>query len=220
MPDYIPQADADFHLWQASLVTDVQTNASTFGIPAADMTVLVSAQTPWTTAFAKASNKQNRTAADVVAKETARTNYEKAIRQFVAQWLSSNTKVSDSARTRMGITVKSTVRTPVAVPVTRPVAAIDFSVRLQHSISFTDEGSTGKAKPAGVHGCEIWCKIDGTAPADVSELTYLATDTSTPYIATFDGKYAGKTVYYMLRWVNTRNEHGPWSSTFNAMVVG
>jgi len=34
------------------------------------------------------------------------------------------------------------------------------------------------------------------------------------------GTQAGKTVYYWLRWVNTRGEAGPWSSVASAMVVG
>lgn len=98
---------------------------------------------------------------------------------------------------------------------------IVFSVRLQHSIHYFDEAnSRSRAKPAGVHGCEIWMKLGGSAPVEASKLTYLTTDTRTPYIVTFDGIDAGKTVYYWLRWVNTRSEHGPWSSAISAMVVG
>jgi len=63
-------------------------------------------------------------------------------------------------------------------------------------------------------------KIDGNAPTDASELSYVATDTSSPYTSTFEGKHAGKIVYYWLRWVNTRGERGPWSSTISAIVAG
>ncbi|HEY5591222.1 MAG TPA: hypothetical protein VIK55_09415, partial [Paludibacter sp.] len=91
----------------------------------------------------------------------------------------------------------------------------------QHTINFSDEASPrSKAKPEGVHGCEIYMKLDGDAPKEVSEMTYVATDTATPYVLTFDGAKTGKTIYYWLRWVNTRGECGPWSSTMSAMVVG
>lgn len=121
----------------------------------------------------------------------------------------------------MGLTVKTGTRTPVAKPATCPVGKIDFSARKQHTIYFYDEGSPhSRAKPDGVHGCEIYMKIDGEAPKLVSELTYLATCTASPYVATFDGTQAGKTVYYWLRWVNTRGEAGPWSSVISANVVG
>ena len=115
--------------------------------------------------------------------------------------------------------MRATTRTPAPVPTTRPVAKIDTSQRLQHTISFVDEETPGKSKkPDGVIGCEVWFKL-GTAPTDPSELTYLATDTKTPYIAVFDGADAGKTAHYMLRWVNRRGERGPWSQTVSATIT-
>jgi len=97
----------------------------------------------------------------------------------------------------------------------------DFSVRLQHTINYGDEATPrSKAKPAGVHGCEIWSKIDGSAPLDSSELVFLGTNTSSPFSTTFEGKNAAKNVYYWLRWVNTHGEPGPWSRNITAMVAG
>jgi hypothetical protein len=65
----------------------------------------------------------------------------------------------------------------------------------------------------------VWVKVGGPAPTDPSELTYLATDTKTPYTAAFDGVDGGKIAYYMLRWVNSRGERGPWSQTVAATVT-
>ena len=221
MRNYIPENDAEFHIWQAGLVEIIESNQLIWEIPITDMTVIKMIQGNWSAAFGNASNKQNRTSADVQAKDDERATYEKDIRGFVAQWLANNTKVMNSDRERMGITVKSDSRTPAPTPTTFPVGVIDFSVRLQHTIHYTDQVSPWrKAKPDGVHGCEIWMKIDGDAPIDPSELSFLTTDTSTPYTATFEGKYGGKTVYYWFRWVNTRGEHGPWGSAISAMVVG
>jgi hypothetical protein len=216
---FIPTGDAEFNLWQGALITIVQANATAWGILAADITALVAQQALWAAAFAKASNKQNRTAADVQGKADAREAFETSLRKFIAQWLSNNTRVPNSERQRMAITVKTGTRTAAPVPSTSPVATIDFSTRLQHTINFADEGTPrSKAKPAGVHGCEVWAKVSAEAPKDASEFTFLATDTATPYVATFDSADIGKTAWYMLRWVNTRGERGPWSSTFSAMV--
>ena len=220
MADYIPHNDAEFNLWQTNLIEIADPNLATWGISPDDFTALVEKQDVWNAAFIKASNKQNRTSADVQAKTDARTTYEKSLRSFIAQWLASNSKVSNSDRERMGLTVKSGTRTPVPPPATCPTGTVDFSIRLQHSIHYADESTPSrKAKPVGVHGCEIWMKIDGNMPVDASELSYLATDTNSPHITTFEGKYAGKIVYYMMRWVNTRGEHGPWGRTISAMVV-
>lgn len=217
--NFIPGADSDFNLWQGALVSILQANATAWGITAADITALIVLQTLWTAAFGKAANKQNRTSADVQAKDDARLNYENALRRFIAQWLSNNSKVPNSERQRMGITVKTGSRTAAPVPTTCPVASIDFSSRLQHTIAFADEATPRtRAKPDGVHGCEVWMKLSNVAPTDASEFIFLATDTATPFVATFNSADVGKTAWYMLRWVNTRGERGPWSTTFSAMV--
>ena len=217
--DFVPRSDAEFNLWQIALITQVQANLTAWGITAADVTALVLIQTAWNIAFAKASNKQNRTPADVQGKDDARTAYETALRKFVAQWLANNAKVPNSERQRMGLTVKTNIRTANPAPETCPMAVIDFSSRLRHTIAFADETTPNtRAKPDGVHGCEVWMKLGGEAPQAPAECTYLATDTASPYVATFDGADVGKTVWYMLRWVNTRGEQGPWSPTFSALV--
>ena len=219
--DFVPSNDAEFNLWQTSLIDIVSNNVGNWEISTADFASLKDWQTKWIDAYGKASNKQNRTSADVQAKNDARVIFEPAIRSFVAQWLSNNSKVANSDKERMGLTVKSTSRKAAPTPDSRPLATVDFSVRLQHTLHFYDEASPrSKAKPKGVHGCEIWMKMGGDAPKSASELSYIATDTATPYTVNFDGADAGKTVYYWLRWVNTRSERGPWSSQVSAMVVG
>jgi hypothetical protein len=221
MANNIPQNDAEFNLWQLSFTQIVEPNLTQWSIPADDFTALKASQTDWNTAFAKASNKQNRTRADVQSKDDARDSFDKVIRQFIAQWLANNPKVLNSDRERMGLNIKQGTRKPVPIPVSCPVGTVDFSVRLQHTINYGDEATPrSKAKPAGVHGCEVWAKIDGSAPQDASELGYLGTSTSSPFSATFEGKNAAKNVYYWLRWVNTRGEVGPWSRSFSAMVAG
>lgn len=219
--DYIPDSDLEFNVWQANFITTVEAKATTWDIPADEITALKAKQAPWTAAFSSASNRQGRNTGDVRAKNDARKPYEKSLRTFTTQRLSYNPKVTNSDREHMGLNVKTDARTPSPKPVTRPTGTIDFSVRLRHTIQFVDEAvPRRKAKPDGVHGCEIWVKIGGEAPKDASELTFLATDTATPYVADFEGADAGKIAYYWLRWVNTRGEHGPWGNTLSAMIVG
>ena len=220
MNDYVPKPDAVFNDWQDNLMTTSSDNAPNLGIPQDVIAEGRTKQAVWVSSYGKANNKQNRTAADVLDKTEAREDYEKFLRPFVQQWLAVNPKVTDADRLRMGITVKTGTRTHTPVPATAPVGSVDFSARMQHSISFYDEASAhSNAKPAGIHGCEIYMKVDGDAPKDVSELDYAGTCTASPYKVKFDGAKAGKTIYYRLRWVNTRGEAGPWSAMVNAMVM-
>lgn len=219
--DYIPSSDAEFNLFQTAFFTVVQPNIAAWGILPADVTALQAKQTVWTTAYAKASNKQNRTAADVQAKSDSRADYEGLIRKFIGQWITNNPKVPDSERQRMGLTVRAEGRSAAPVPSSRPTGTIDFGTRLQHSIRFVDEhSSTSRAKPDGVHGCEIWMKLGGEAPKTAKELQFKGVCTRSPFVIEFEGTEGGQTAYYWLRWVNTRGEQGPWSSMVSAMVVG
>jgi len=221
MADYIPSTDPGFDLWQKGLLTNVKAKQTAWGISADATTSLESKQGVWNNAFSKASNKQDRTAADVQAKNDTLADYKKEIRSFVAEFLANNSKVTDSDRVQMGLTVKSETRTPAAVPATSPLGTVDFGVRLQHTLRISDEATPqSKAKPAGVHGCEVWVKLGGEAPKDVSELTFLGTSTGNSYTTNYEGKQANILAYYWLRWVNTRGEHGPWSSTLSAIIAG
>lgn len=58
----------------------------------------------------------------------------------------------------------------------------------------------------------------GAAPADLTECTYLATDTRSPYVTEYDGEEGNLIAHYIGRWVNSRGEVGPLSETFSATI--
>ena len=219
MPDYLPSADGDFQLWQQNFLTYAAGHMDELGLLAADLTDAVVAQTAWDTAYAANNSAQitARTAAQL--KKDKRSAFEDCIRPLVRR-LQASPDVSDDERRALGITVQGDTAAPAGPAATRPMAIVDTSQRLRHEIKFVDEATpTSRAKPAGTMGCEIWVKV-GTAPTDPSELTFVALDTASPYIAEYGGADAGKTAHYMLRWVSTRGEKGPWSETVAATVTG
>jgi hypothetical protein len=92
---------------------------------------------------------------------------------------------------------------------------------MQKLASKDEATPTRCAKPAGVMGCEIWVKISATgepAPTGADGLSFLSLDSSSPYVAEYDGKEGGKTAHYMLRWVATVGVKGPWSETVSATI--
>ena len=217
--DYIPGADGAFDAWQDNFITYATANAAALGLdPLVDIPPLVAAQTTWTTD--RAANTAAQAAAEAArqAKDGSRGGLEGVIRPLVGR-LQASPEVDDAERQALGITVRDTIATPVEPPTTRPVISVDTSQRLRHTISFADEATpTRKAKPAGVRGAQIWVKIGDPAPVDPSELTFLATDTRTPYVVDFDGADANKVAHYMLRWESTRGAPGPWSETASATI--
>ena len=216
--DYIPRGDAEFNAWQANFVNYASANLADLGLALPDLISILSAQGAWTPSLTAHVAAQANAQSACATKDGNRTALEALIRALVRR-LQASPDVSDAEREALGITVPDSVATAAAIPTTRPICQVDTSQRLQHTISFTDESTpTRKAKPAGVMGAEIWVKIGPTPPVDPGELTFLAVDTRTPYTRDFDGTDGGKQAHYMLRWVNTRGETGPWSETATATI--
>ena len=50
--------------------------------------------------------------------------------------------------------------------------------------------------------------------------TFHALDTATPYPSTHPGAQTGKKANYLLRWVNSTGDKGPWSGVISATIGG
>jgi hypothetical protein len=217
--DYIPGADAEFNTWQQNFITSLTSNKATFGLSDADLGSLTAAQTEWTDAYTGHTAAQAAASGAQQTKKAARQNFENVLRAM-ARRVQGHQNTEDKHRAALGLHVRAETRASTSAPTTRPVASVDTSQRLRHTIKFTDEAMPGStAKPDGVLGCEIWVKV-GSVPADPSELHFLGLDTRTPYVAEYGGEDGGKTAYYMLRWVNSKGEQGPWSQTVSATITG
>ena len=219
MADYLPSSDADYSAWLQNFLTAANANLANLGLVAADVTALENAASIFDTNRGANDTAQAAAQAATAQKDAARASAEELTRTLVGR-IQAHPGVTDAHRSSLGITVRSSARTAVGAPTSRPVGTIDTSQRLQHTVSFVDELTPNtRAKPDGANGCEIWVKVDGPPPTDPSELRYLATDTRSPYVAAYDGTQAGKIAHYMLRWVSTRGDVGPWSQTMSATIT-
>jgi hypothetical protein len=128
--------------------------------------------------------------------------------------------ITNESLASAGLEPYDTTKTASASPSSVPFGLIDFG-KLRHTINFRDAATPDTdAKPDGMLGSEIWRKIGGEAPIDNAGCEYLATDTSTPYLVTYAGADANKTVWYLLRWVSKNGDKGDWSEAVAATVNG
>ena len=222
MADYIPGSDTEFQAWASNFITYASVHAVELGIDPAVMVPIVADFTDFATKMAANVAAQQAAQAARQAKDGSRDTLESAIRQLVRQ-LQASGDVDDSERAALGITIPDTIPTAAGGIDTRPIGMVDTSQRLRHEIRFVDEATpTSRAKPRGVMGCEIWVKVAAQAeapPADPGELSFVSMDTASPYIAEYDGADGGKTAHYMLRWIKTGGEKGPWSETISATIT-
>lgn len=218
MADYIPSSDSEFTSWQLNFLSYVNANLAALGLVAADVAPVNTFQATWTADYADHIKAQALAESASQAKTATRDNFENLIRSLVRR-IQSAPSVTEAQRAAMQIGLRENARQTARAPQTRPVGQIDTGQRLRHTVSFTDELTPeSRAKPDGVHGCEVWVKLGDPAPVDGKGLSFLALDTRTPYIAEYDGAQAGQTAHYMLRWVNAKGEAGPWSQTVSATI--
>ncbi len=211
-----PRQESELNLYFQQSGGYLQTNAARLLVSATNLANLVARLTAWNGTYPISQNPDTRTKTSIDNKDSAKDDLLETLRAIYDDIPES--ALTDQDRNTLGITARSTNRTPTPVPTTKPIAQVDTSKRLEHTISFTDEDGS-LAKPEGVRGCQIWMKL-GDVPKDPKELTYIATDTKTPYVYHFDGVDAGKAAHYWLRWENTRGETGPWSDDVMATVTG
>jgi len=223
MADYIPRSDTEFQAWVENFVSYAGAHLVDLGIGPPDMISIAAGRADFDAKMSANFTAQQAAQSARQAKDASREQLESLIRQLVRQ-LQASGDVDNSERAALGITVPDTIRTTAAGAIsTRPIGAVDTSQRLRHEIRFTDEATpTSRAKPAGVMGCEVWVKVAAVgeaAPSSADELSFLSMDTASPYIIVYDGKDGGKTAHYMLRWVKTNGEKGPWSETISATIT-
>ena len=217
--DYIPASDGKFLEWVKILFAYVNDHATAFGINPSSWADIDALTAAYDAAYTKAEDP-NRGTADVIAKNEARDALKKATRQYVKEYLASNHLVTDEDRKRMGLPVHDDKPTHAPLPTDMPAGEVDFSKHQQHRVHVKAGSLTGKAKPPKVHGFEVWSKVGGDPPASDSEWTYVNFSSRSPLVIDYPQTEVGKTVYYRFRWVNTRNQPGPWSEGYVSAVIG
>ena len=220
--NYIPSPDGDFDTWQTNFYAYANAHLAELGLVAADVSALTAARTAWNAGLANHAATHAAARAARQTKDDARSTYQQIIRGLVRR-IQASPSVDDGKRCALGIPVRDKVRTQTAASAaaTRPVAVVDTSERLRHTIRFFDELTPqSRAKPDGVMGCEIWVKVGDPVPVDPGELQFLTLDTASPHLVEYDGKSAGQKAHYMLRWITTRGDKGPWSETTSATITG
>jgi hypothetical protein len=216
--DYIPRQDGKFLEWAQKLLIYVKLHLEAWGIGEPVFGAIQTLCDKYSSAYSKAQ-ESNRGKVDVLEKNETRDNLKQALRAFVKEHLQYNSVVTNVDRENMGLPIHDTKPSPPHIPTTMPIGEVDFSIHLQHILHVKDGKLTGRTKPPEAHGFEVWYKIGGGPPVDDSEWSYANFSTRSPLTIKYPLSDVGKTVYYRFRWVNSRNQPGPWNETIITAVI-
>jgi hypothetical protein len=216
--NYIPGPEAIFNTWQNNMTDYVEPKSSLFNIPLEKLRELMRLKTDYKQKYDTSMNPSTKTPAAILARQEARKTYEKYIRQFVKEYLAYNSLVSDEDRRNMGLPVHDNKPSPAPEVTTMPVGEVDFSVHQRHTLRVKDNSLTGKTRPENAIGFETWYKI-GEAPASDTDFVYAGFSSSTKFVIDYPLEKVGQTVSYRFRWLNPRNQPGPWSEGLVTAII-
>lgn len=104
-------------------------------------------------------------------------------------------------------------------PVTAPIARLTVEGPLCLDIALYDEEEPGLgALPEDVEACEIWIAFGDEPPESPLLFEHLDTTKDLQYTWEFEEEEAGQTVHFLVRWLGTTGEHGPWSEVVTTKV--
>jgi hypothetical protein len=196
-------------VWQVKLAdTSLQT---AYGWAAADCTATLTAITAFLsarTAYQNAPTSPNRT-----QKDTAKRAAIEAMRAFARESVRNNSKMSDSQKQELGVTVADREPTPVPVPSEGPDSIAEINAQAPGLVRVRYLG----AKPYGVDRVEIAWAISPSPVDSPDQLTLKETFSRNPWERTFPHDERGKRLYYSLRYLTTEGE-SPWSDV-REMVI-
>jgi hypothetical protein len=216
--DFIPSADGKYYEWGLNLLDYINFRMISMNITQEQYDLASEPFLQFEVDYKAAINPTTRTTAAILAKTESKSVSVKAMRLFNKQCLAYNPNVSDSDRANMGLPIHKETRSPVPDPTTIPEANVLLPAPAVVQINFRDKDSESKSKPVGVHGCEVGWEILEVAPTDWSQLKHSSFDTHTPLELTFSGDDRGHTLYFALRWENTRGVKGHWSEIQSAII--
>src|SRR5882672_493707 len=121
--DWIPSADAELNEWLQNFLNYANSDPAALGLVAADLTPLQTVVNTWHSAYTDHVQAQTAAQSAREHKDTIRDNIEAILRPLVNR-IQATPSVTDAQRQALGITVRSSARTPVGAPTTRPVATV------------------------------------------------------------------------------------------------
>jgi hypothetical protein len=217
--DYLSLSDRALLAWTLNLIHRLSGLFIQFGIPTAVFDQLSEYGRVYEEALLAATDPVTRTKVTVQKKNDARDALKKFIRGMVKEYLANNHLVTNADRVLLGLPVHDDKPTPIDPPTDVPRGNADTSTHQRHFLSVESSASSKKGKPDKVHGFEVWSKVGGEPPADETEWTYVNTATRSPMRIDYPMADVGKTVYYRFRWVNNRNQPGPWCEGYIVAVI-
>lgn len=224
MATYYPEGDDPLEAYLTALLVALPGVMTALGLPATFDDALIAAKTTYANDL---SDHHTQQLASFSARQTKDASRAAVILQLqlIHAALEADPDFTDPMRVSLGWPVRDTVPSPSVPGTDVPVLSVDTSHPQQHTVGWgrlTDEGEFTKGKPSWARALRIeYSIVTVGAPAPgIETMTYLVSDTSTPYIWDIPVGNVGKDIWYRGAFETTSGELGPWSDPAKGTVTG
>lgn len=225
----IPRADGDFAAYANHYLDAVKAWWDQQGLDTTDLKPLEEALTAWNAAYPNHVAAQNAAQAARQTKDQSKRELERQIRPISA-FVQTYPKTTDAERAAIGITIKDTGGTPVPPPTARPAVFVDAADRLTHRLRIANADTSAgdlravprSKRPKGTLGAEVYVAVvapQEPAPQDPSAYRFVRTVTRGSADVTFESQQGGHRAAYLVRWISSTGEPGPWGQAALATIA-
>jgi len=221
--DYIPAGDAEFDQFQEEIYTTATAKKAGWKIPDDDLTALKTPHDDWVAAYTVAKDPDDRTRAQVRAKDDAREVYEPLLRQFIQRDLIRNSLVTNADLTSLALKRPDGTKTKVPKPTTVPDIQVTTgpgnTVKVGFRQAMQEKGVKSRGKPDGVARVRIKYKVGTPVPQSYKDCTDSVDASRSPATVSFSPDQAGQRVYFFAAWVNTTNQEGNYTPSAVSIII-
>jgi hypothetical protein len=213
--NYIPRKDRDFKDFAEHFTAAVAKIAARVEVPEERVSELEKLCQEYRRLYEICINENIVTRIARLQKNSVRSVLERLIRSTVNEYLNYNHRMDPIERDALGLPMRKTTRTPAPVAETPPKFVVDTSMYCRIIIYFSDKK---RAKAMGQYGAELFYAVLPEPTNKVDDLTHEMFRTRSPFILDFPESERGRTLYFVMRWRNTRSVGGPWTLISKAII--
>jgi hypothetical protein len=216
---YIPTKQSLFDVWFLNFSTLITLSPATYGLVAADATVIANLYTTWHAAYLLTTSPTTKSASNVSAKNAAYAACIGQVRAY-AQQIANNAGVSNNAKIALGLNPKTSTPTPITAPTSNPVLTFQSASIGQATLRYRDSAAapSGKGKPYGVIQLLIMGMTSLTPIVTPASLPQIAVATKSPLILPTTGFTSGLTLYVAAYWATLKGLRSPPSPILSFTV--
>lgn len=160
----------------------------------------------------------NRNKRDRIRRNETADEAQQFIRRIINFYIVGNPAATDGDYESLHVEKKGyhpELPAPVVSPGIRRIHSQDMCLHVE----FFNSATFRRAKPEGVSSIEVYYKLGGEMPRNVSELTERAVGTSSPMVIWFSSDDEMKMIYAAFRWIGTKGDYSPWTEIYRTVLT-